>query len=210
MKGLAIANSPVLRRVQNSLARYDVCPGCIEKFSTFYRPADVRASLSKVAMATLHPPKVTKSKPRKRPNKSTPKKKIVEDSLLPEAYHFIAYVPFQGRVWELDGLKKAPLECAEIEGPKSSWIDAVQPALSGRMEAYSAGGDIRFNLLALVEDRYQARSDDFELLKRELTFLERRLSQTFQEEWKQQVHTMAVLHTFDQTDQNRSLAIYSS
>lgn len=89
----------------------------------------------------------------------------------------------------MDGLKKQPLECAEYEGTSivGTWIDAVRPALRGRMDALSTGGDIRFNLLALVPCVYQARMDDFELGKREVTFLERRLKAELGEAWESTV-----------------------
>jgi ubiquitin carboxyl-terminal hydrolase L5 len=109
-----------------------------------------------------------------------------EDSLS-ESYHFIAYLPYMGRVWELDGLKHGPLECAELDNLQSNWVDAVRPALNGKMEAYSAAGDIRFNLLALVEDDYQLRSDALELTRREINALERRLTELFDRDWKIQV-----------------------
>lgn len=91
----------------------------------------------------------------------------------------------------MDGLKQRPLECAEHSGTLTSetWIDAVRPALRGRMDALSTGGDIRFNLLAIAPDAYQARMDDFELGKREITFLERRLQAEFGDSWGPMVHT---------------------
>ena len=41
-----------------------------------------------------------------------------------EAYHFIAYVPVGGVLYELDGLKPAPVglcECTEV-GPQNGWV----------------------------------------------------------------------------------------
>lgn len=81
----------------------------------------------------------------------------------------------------MDGLKRAPLECCEFEG---SWLDAVLPALRGRMESLSRSGEIRFNLLAIVPSVYQSKVDELELGKRKITFLERRLLQEFGDSWK--------------------------
>ena len=160
----------------------------------------MRASLSSVATATLKAAKPKKSaqkttatkKKRKsllmpKPRPRGEKKETNDEDNLSESYHFIAYLPYKGRVWELDGLKHGPLECAELEDPRSNWVDAVRPALNGKMEAYSAAGDIRFNLLALVEDNYQLRSDALELTKRELNALERRLTELFDRDWRLQV-----------------------
>ena len=177
-----------------------------ESESHVYRPADLRASLSRVATATLKASRSKKSAPKttatkkKRKSLLMPKPKPRRDGMqqgkepnddddLSESYHFIAYVPYKGRVWELDGLKHGPLECAELEDPRSNWVDAVRPALNGKMAAYSAAGDIRFNLLALVEDSYQLRSDALELTRRELNALERRLTELFDRDWKIQVRS---------------------
>ena len=174
----------------------------------FYRPADLRASLSSVTTATLKVAKQNKSAPkttaakRKRKSLLLPKpkaksdgkqkgKKTNDEDNISEGYHFIAYLPYKGRVWELDGLKHGPLECAELEDPQSNWVDAVRPALSGKMAAYSAAGDIRFNLLALVKDNYQLRSDALELTRREINALERRLTELFDRDWKIQVRLSA-------------------
>jgi ubiquitin carboxyl-terminal hydrolase L5 len=86
----------------------------------------------------------------------------------------------------MDGLKKQPLECAEYDKASTmqTWIDVVRPALRGRMDVLSTGGDIRFNLLALVPCAYQTKMDDFELGKREVIFLERRLKAEFGDTWE--------------------------
>lgn len=126
-------------------------------------------------------------KPKTRGEGKQKAKETNDEDSLSESYHFIAYLPFMGHVWELDGLKHGPLECAELDDPQSNWVDAVRPALSGKMEAYSAAGDIRFNLLALVEDDYQLHSDALELTRREINALERRLTELFDRDWKIQV-----------------------
>ncbi|KAF8890508.1 hypothetical protein CPB84DRAFT_1749049 [Gymnopilus junonius] len=86
-----------------------------------------------------------------------------------ETYHFIGYVPAYGKVWELDGLKSA------------SWMDIVRPALRMKMEKYGGSGNdgsnIRFSLLAIVDDAYEKASDELEYRRREKVQLERRLDE---------------------------------
>ena len=72
-----------------------------------------------------------------------------------DVYHFIAYTPINGKLYELDGLQPAPIShgpCAFEEFP-----DKVIPVLQRRIERYPAN-EIRFNLLAMVRDlRLRAR-----------------------------------------------------
>lgn len=83
-----------------------------------------------------------------------------------DVYHFIAYTPINGVLYELDGLQPAPIShgaCTFDEFP-----DKVIPVLQRRIERYPAT-EIRFNLLAMVRDlRIRAREfGDHELLVRE-------------------------------------------
>ncbi|KAG8802209.1 hypothetical protein FRC17_006473 [Serendipita sp. 399] len=162
MRGLSIVNSTELRNVHNSFAR----------------PADLRASLSKITAETIESGKAQK-KPRGR------KSKKAKDEP-PDSYHFLSYVPYRGRVWEMDGLKRAPLECGEIEKDQP-WVEAVLPALRTRIEGFSRNGSISFTLLAINISSYHQKIEDFELTKREVVFLERRLHNEFEEAWKQTV-----------------------
>lgn len=72
-----------------------------------------------------------------------------------DVYHFIAYTPVAGRLYELDGLQPAPINhgpCTFEEFP-----DKVIPVLQRRIERYPAH-EIRFNLMAMVRDpRIKAR-----------------------------------------------------
>ncbi|KAK4225003.1 ubiquitin carboxyl-terminal hydrolase [Podospora fimiseda] len=84
-----------------------------------------------------------------------------------DAFHFIAYTPFEGRLYELDGLQPAPIShggCTEEEFP-GKVIDVIQ-----RRIARYGDAEIRFNLLAMTRDlRIRAREiGDLELLEREV------------------------------------------
>ncbi|CAM9427269.1 unnamed protein product [Chrysoparadoxa australica] len=65
-----------------------------------------------------------------------------------DAYHFIAYVPKNGKVYELDGLKQGPVELGVTE----DWLSVAAPAIEERINRY-ASSEIRFNLLAIVRNR---------------------------------------------------------
>lgn len=74
------------------------------------------------------------------------KKKEKED-----AFHFISYIPFAGRLIELDGLKEGPYDLGPIaEG--DDWVATARPHIEKRMQKY-ATGEIHFNLMALVSDQ---------------------------------------------------------
>lgn len=66
-----------------------------------------------------------------------------------DVYHFIAYTPINGVLYELDGLQPAPIShgaCSFEQFP-----DKVIPVLQRRISRYPAT-EIRFNLLAMVRD----------------------------------------------------------
>mmetsp|Transcript_32076 Transcript_32076/g.72286 ORF Transcript_32076/g.72286 Transcript_32076/m.72286 type:complete len:213 (-) Transcript_32076:376-1014(-) len=71
-----------------------------------------------------------------------------------DVFHFIAYVPHNGRVYELDGLKKGPIRLGEVAGADSGgdWLTVARPAIQARIERY-ATSEIRFNLMGLVKNK---------------------------------------------------------
>ncbi|RKU42431.1 hypothetical protein DL546_000513 [Coniochaeta pulveracea] len=83
-----------------------------------------------------------------------------------DAFHFIAYTPINGKLYELDGLQPAPInhgECNQEEFPAK-----VMDVLQRRIARYETS-EIRFNLLAMTRDlRIRARElGDMDLLARE-------------------------------------------
>jgi len=83
-----------------------------------------------------------------------------------DVYHFIAYTPINGILYELDGLQPAPI--AHGTSTFEEFPEKVIPVLQRRIERYPAN-EIRFNLLAMVRDlRVRAREiGDQEMLLRE-------------------------------------------
>lgn len=68
-----------------------------------------------------------------------------------DMYHFVGFVPINGTVYELDGLKTNPVRVANIPDGKS-WLDVILPILTTRMQEHADG---RFNLMAIVPSRLQ-------------------------------------------------------
>lgn len=79
-----------------------------------------------------------------------------------DVYHFIGYIPIDGRLYELDGLKEGPVDLGAV-GPNQNWIDVVRPIIEKRMQKYNEG-EIHFNLMAVVSDRQMIYSRKYEKL----------------------------------------------
>jgi len=68
-----------------------------------------------------------------------------------DAFHFVGYVPFNGRLYELDGLQAAPIDHGAIpEG--TEWTAKATEIIQARIAEYSAS-EIKFNLCAIVKNR---------------------------------------------------------
>jgi ubiquitin carboxyl-terminal hydrolase L5 len=171
----------------------------------YRRPADIRGATNTLAIKTLEDAakaeRLMNPPPTKRRKIATPRRKKPvnpdADSSQEEAYHFVGYVPFRGKVWELDGLKSGPVEVGELPTgsdttDRQSWMDIVRPVLRMKMRKYGGGddeetGSIRFNLLAIVKDQFCKVSDQLELLRRERDSLERQLNGAYPDGWQNKV-----------------------
>ncbi|ORY60893.1 uncharacterized protein BCR38DRAFT_412000 [Pseudomassariella vexata] len=60
--------------------------------------------------------------------------------------HYIAYVPLNGKVWELDGLEANPLCLGEHE--EGNWLGRATEAIQTRMAVYE---NLTYNILALCQ-----------------------------------------------------------
>lgn len=89
-----------------------------------------------------------------------------------EAFHFIAYVPVDGRLYELDGLKDGPIDLGKCQ---EDWVESVKPILETRMRSY-ATDEIRFNLMAIVSDRKIKLQTDIDKLQSNLSELNGKLA----------------------------------
>ena len=71
-----------------------------------------------------------------------------------DAFHFASYVPINGRLIELDGLKRWPIDHGSIED--EYWTEKFRKVIRQRLEREtqsSEGNDIRYNLMAVVPDK---------------------------------------------------------
>lgn len=71
-----------------------------------------------------------------------------------DAFHFASYVPINGRLIELDGLKRWPIDHGSIED--EYWTEKFRKVIRQRLEREtqsSDGNDIRYNLMAVVPDK---------------------------------------------------------
>ena len=68
-----------------------------------------------------------------------------------DVFHFVAYVPIKGRLYELDGLRDGPIDHGAFP-ENTDWISAVRPIIEARIAKYQAG-EIHFNLMAVVQDK---------------------------------------------------------
>ncbi|KAI1298181.1 Ubiquitin carboxyl-terminal hydrolase isozyme L5 [Halotydeus destructor] len=68
-----------------------------------------------------------------------------------DAFHFISYVPIDGRLYELDGLKEGPLDLGVVPA-NGNWIEVARPVIEKRIKKYTEG-EIHFNLMALISDK---------------------------------------------------------
>lgn len=169
-----------------------------------HRPADIRAAEHALATTTLEYTKSLKARPDRPPtkrrklgaSKKLQAKQGASDSQEHEdTFHYIGYVPAQGHVWELDGLRASgPLDVGELPqaSVRQGWMDIVRPALQRKMQSVQGAADGRYNLLAIVDDRYEKASDALEMLKRERNALERRLGEVCPDGWKEKMDKVMV------------------
>lgn len=85
-----------------------------------------------------------------------------------EAFHFVSYVPINGHLYELDGLKRYPIDHGLLpEG--TDWTETFRQLITERLGI--ATGDIRFALMAVVPDRRKSVLTRLQMLKTNRTIV---------------------------------------
>ena len=69
-----------------------------------------------------------------------------------EAFHFVSFVPINGHLFELDGLKPFPMNHGTWDTTED-WTDKFRRVITNRIDISNGEQDIRFNLMAVVPDR---------------------------------------------------------
>ncbi|CZS85164.1 unnamed protein product [Fusarium graminearum] len=85
--------------------------------------------------------------------RAPPRKKRTDSDY---GFHFIAYVPAGGYVWELDGLQYKPYRLDPVPS-SSKWTSVAAPQIEARMLQYEES-QLSFNLLALCQSPLAAYS----------------------------------------------------
>lgn len=79
-----------------------------------------------------------------------------------DVYHFVSYVPFKGKLYELDGLQPGPILLGGLP-EDGDWISLAKTEINKRIRLFE-GHEIRFNLLALCESQAQQATGDIKLI----------------------------------------------
>ena len=121
------------------------------------------------------------AKPRKDPTKLFSEAEANPDE---EGFHYTAYLPINGRVWQLDGLDSYPHLVGDFDaGGGGDWMNVAEQAIKTRMAMF--GDDfIQYNLMAVVHDPLVAVKTELAANVKELQTIDAKLNE-ISKEWKE-------------------------
>jgi ubiquitin carboxyl-terminal hydrolase L5 len=76
-----------------------------------------------------------------------------------DVYHFVSYVPWEGRIFELDGLQRGPIDHGPFEG---HWMVEAINAIKKRIAMYNVDTEMGFTVLAVcrnLKEKYEEERD---------------------------------------------------
>eukprot|EP01080_Neovahlkampfia_damariscottae_P002908 gene2908-4751_t len=81
-----------------------------------------------------------------------------------DAFHFISYVPFDGVLYELDGLQQGPIKIGEYK-EENDWINILISTIQKRISTYTEN-DL-FSIQAMIRDRKDILNEKIVELKKD-------------------------------------------
>jgi hypothetical protein len=149
-KGHAIGNTPEVATAHNSHA-------------SFYDQPEIVSSAEKMPAATTA-----------RTASNQVRSGLTSTYTTQDSFHFVSYVPINGRLYELDGLKRFPVDHGPIDA-NEDWTEKFRRVIRARLSQEGSSGtsgvdsgispDIRYNLMAVVPDKRVTLSNKLQNLK---------------------------------------------
>lgn len=79
-----------------------------------------------------------------------------------DVFHFISYVPVNGILYELDGLRPGPIPLGECT--EKDWLEKLKPVIQQRIQRY-ATNEIHFNLMVVIKNRKEMYQEELAKLE---------------------------------------------
>lgn len=146
----ACATQAILSVVLNHGDSIDLGP-TLKEFQDF--TASFPPSLKGVAISSSEPIKTSHNAFGRTDAFLNDGKYVARKNQSDDVFHFVAYIPKDGTVYELDGLQSGPIVVGQIadedKRSKTKWLSVAREAIQERM----TGDAIKFNLMAVIKDK---------------------------------------------------------